>query len=246
MISLNEKLVKETATLNFKQKKNKKAKANEKTKVHPDVTINIGLKRFVNGEIKTVWGKRLPISICRNATYAQILQKGVEKWKVFDRNFNSEEKYVLLYDDGSCAQFMPGSFKFFFELEKYKTELGKEFKKITLYLCTSSDLESSQDSENVCDDTTDQDFSEEDISSLVHGDRHIPIDEAEQIESDMKLAQVIQCEWDNDNITETDPKLTEDIYKALVAKVNEEKEFLIATRRKAGPHQETLPLAASD
>ena len=121
----------------------------------------------------------------------------------------------------------------FFELEKYKTELGKEFKRITLYLCTSNDLESSQESENVCDDTTDQDFCEEEISSHVHGDRHIPIDEADQIESDMKLAQVIQCEWDGYNITETDPKSTEDIFKGLVAKVNDEKEFLIATRRKA-------------
>ena len=230
---IKEKASKRNCNTEFQTKKTKKAKANEKTKVQPDVTINIGLKRFVNGEIKTVWGKRLPISVCRNATYAHILQKGVEKWKMFDRNFNSEEKYVLLYEDGSCAQFMPGSFKYFFELEKYKTELGKEFKRITLYLCTSNDLESSQESENVCDDTTDQDFCEEEISSHVHGDRHIPIDEAEQIESDMKLAQLIQCEWDGDNITETDPKSTEDIFKGLVAKVNDEKEFLIATRRKA-------------
>mgnify|MGYP002803637305 CR=1 FL=1 len=88
---------------------------------------------------------------------------------MFDRNFNSEEKYVLLYEDWSCAQFMPGSFKYFFEHEKYRTELRKEFKQISLYLCTSSYLESSQESEHVCDDTTDQDFSEEEISSLVHG-----------------------------------------------------------------------------
>lgn len=130
---------------------------------------------------------------------------------------------------------MPGSFKDFFELEKYKTDLGKEYKKITLYLCISSDLELSDglQSENVCDDTQDQDFHEEEIPCFADGDRHIPIDEAEQIESDMKLAQVIQDEWDGDNITESDPKSTEDIYKVLVKKVDDEKEFLITTRRKA-------------
>ena len=104
---------------------------------------------------------------------------------------------------------MPGSFKDFFELEKYRNELGKDYKKITLYLCVSSDLELSEGlrSENVYDDTQEQDFHEDEIPSLVDGNRHIPIDEAEQIESDMKLAQVIQDEWDGDNITESDPNL---------------------------------------
>ena len=78
---------------------------------------------------------------------------------------------------------MPGSFKHFFELEKYKAELGKEFKKITLYLCVSSDLELSEGlrSENVSDDTSNQDFYEEETADLVGGDGRITIDETEQI-----------------------------------------------------------------
>ena len=79
----------------------------------PDVTINIGQKKIANGEMKTIWGKRLS----RNAPYAQILQKGIEK-------------YSLVYQDGSCAQFIPRPYKDFFD---HKTELGKDFKKITLY-----------------------------------------------------------------------------------------------------------------
>ncbi|CAB4003148.1 Hypothetical predicted protein [Paramuricea clavata] len=117
---IKEKTSKRNCSAEFQTKKNKKAK----TVIHPDVTINIGQKKFVNGEIKTVWGKRLPISISRKGTYAQILQKGVEKWTAFDRNFNGTEHYVLLYQDGSCAQFIPGTFKNFFDLENYKTELG--------------------------------------------------------------------------------------------------------------------------
>ena len=149
---IKDKTCKRNCSSEFQTKKNKKAK----TITHPDVTINIGQKKFVNGEIKTVWGKRLPISVSRKRTYAQILEKGVEKWTAFDHNFNGAENYVLLYQDGSCAQFMPGTFKNFFDLENYKTELGKEFKKITLYLCTSSDLELSEELQNKtdCDEST--------------------------------------------------------------------------------------------
>ena len=205
---------KRSCSSEFQTKKNKK----EKTIVHPDVTINIGQKKFVNGEIKTVWGKRLPISVSRNATYAQVLQKGVEKWTAFDRNFNGDENYDLLYQDGSHAQFMPGSSKDFFDLEKYKTELGKEFKKITLYLCIRSDVEISEEqrSKIVRDDSSNQDCCEE------------------QIESDFIIAQKMQEEWtDVNDLDEINLVSTKDVYQALATKVDDDKEFLVATRRKA-------------
>ena len=65
--------------------------------------------------------------------------KAVNKWQAFDRNFSNEEEHVLLYDDGRHAQFMPRGHKNFFSLLDYKNELGKDFKRITLYLCTLSD-----------------------------------------------------------------------------------------------------------
>ena len=58
----------------------------------------------------------------------------------FDRTFDANENYDLLYDDGSCALFMPGT-KDFFELEKYSFELGRDYKQITFYLCTQSDID---------------------------------------------------------------------------------------------------------
>ena len=73
-----------------------------------EVTINIGLKRFDDEDLKTVRGKRLPIAVPANATYATILEKAEAKWKAFDRRFETTKEYVLVYEDGTHALFMPG------------------------------------------------------------------------------------------------------------------------------------------
>ena len=75
-----------------------------------EVTINIGLKRFDEEVLKTIRGKRLPIAVPANATYATILEKAVAKWKAFDRRFETSKEYVVLYEDGTHALFMPGRF----------------------------------------------------------------------------------------------------------------------------------------
>ena len=55
-----------------------------------EVTINIGLKRFDDEDLKTVCGKHLPIAaVPANATYATILEKSVAKWKAFDKRFET-------------------------------------------------------------------------------------------------------------------------------------------------------------
>ena len=88
----------------FEAKKNRKS--NEEAK--ESVTINIGIKRMDNDDLKTIRGKRLPITVSKTATYANIREKGIEKWKAFDRKFDSSADYVVLYEDGTRAQFMPG------------------------------------------------------------------------------------------------------------------------------------------
>ena len=40
-----------------------------------------------------------------------------------------------MLEDGSSAQFTPGGCKDFFNLDEYRKEIGKDFKRITLYLC---------------------------------------------------------------------------------------------------------------
>jgi len=55
----------------------------KKVKVSELVTINIGLKKLVDDDLKSVWGKRLPISVPKSANYKLILEKGIAKYKAF-------------------------------------------------------------------------------------------------------------------------------------------------------------------
>ena len=52
---------------------------------------------------------------------------------------------MLLYEDGTRAQFLPGEGKEFFSLSKYKEALGKDYRRIVLYLCTERDYEYNND-----------------------------------------------------------------------------------------------------
>ena len=74
-----------------------------------EVTINIGLKRFDEEDLKTIRGKRLPVRVPQNASYGTVLEKAVSKWGAFDRRFDADKEYVLLYKDGTQAVFMPGT-----------------------------------------------------------------------------------------------------------------------------------------
>ena len=109
--------------------------SSKKSKSNPneEVTVFIGIKRLKDGSLKTVKGKRLPIRVPKSATCKLILQKAIEKMTAFDRSFDADEQYDLLFEDGSTALFMPGT-KDFFELEKYRFELGRDYKRITFYL----------------------------------------------------------------------------------------------------------------
>ena len=116
-------------------------KQNKKAKVSPTdpVTINAGIKHLSGNTLKTMWSKKLPLQVPRNANYKLILDKAVNKLKAhFSRQIDfwkDTTSFVLCYEDGSQAQFLPGTSNFF-ELTKYKEELGKDFKRITLFVCT--------------------------------------------------------------------------------------------------------------
>jgi hypothetical protein len=66
------------------------------------------------------------------------------QFKAFYTNCYIEgEEYVLLYESGCQAQFMPGT-TYFFCLKKYHEETGTNYKRIVLYLCTQGDLQASE------------------------------------------------------------------------------------------------------
>ena len=118
----------------------KKAKPSEK-----DVTIRIGMFQFdpEKNILKPQWGKNLSLLVGPNSTYSVIHSKAIEKRKAHDRHFkkmSQDEEYELLYPDGSHALFLPGQCKTFFDLQVYKEDLGVPFSRVTLYLCSKSDI----------------------------------------------------------------------------------------------------------
>ena len=90
------------------------------------MTIFIGMKQLVAEDLKTVTGKKLPICVPKTASYAIILEKAKEKYKAIDRKFEYKDSYMLLYEDGSAAQFMPG------KLESDEGFMQKRFSKILI------------------------------------------------------------------------------------------------------------------
>ena len=137
-MNLSSFIKEKTSKSNFPAKKKKKVEVS-------DVVIQIGIKRIVDGILKTKWGKRLPVSVPKNATYNDITDRALKKWSAFDRNFDSTEPYVIVFDDGRIAVNLPGSVERF-QLHLYKEALGKDYKRITLYLCSEADIKIANES----------------------------------------------------------------------------------------------------
>ena len=124
-------------------KKNKKAKGVKGKDLNHEVVIFIGLMEWSEEEsnLKPKRGKRLALKVPRDAPYKVLCEKAVDKWKTYNSNLYEEgEGYVLLLEDGKEALFLPGPAKEFFSLQRYQEEVGKDFKRITLYLCTAKEF----------------------------------------------------------------------------------------------------------
>ena len=128
-------------------KKNKSAKGKRDDKKgandEMEVIIFIGLVEWneSNECLKRKHGKRMAL----NDPPAVLLQKALDKWKAYFSNcYDNQEDYVLFLEDYKEAMFLPGSTKEFFTLDRYREELGKDFKRITLFLCTLSDFRMSE------------------------------------------------------------------------------------------------------
>ena len=88
--------------------------------------------------LKAKWGKK----ITPGASYIEILEMGLAKWKAFHKDYAREGlEYKLLFKDGKEARFLPGQSKEFFTLARYKEELGRDYLQISLFFCTEEDFE---------------------------------------------------------------------------------------------------------
>ena len=125
-------------------KKGKGKKATETPENHnSEVIIYIGLVEWSPKDdcLKKKHAKRLALRANKKDPPATLLQKALTKWKAYKSDcYCEDEEYILLLEDFQEAVFLPGTHKEFFTLERYQQELGKDFKRITLYICTKSDF----------------------------------------------------------------------------------------------------------
>ena len=123
-----------------------KTKCSKKTKKE-EVTISVGLLEWkeTDMKLKPVRGKRIALRVSNKAPYTVISSKAIEKWKAYQSQLyvEEEEEYMLVFEDGKEAQFLPGTVEFF-NLLRYHEEIGKDYKRIVLYLCTTTDIRVSE------------------------------------------------------------------------------------------------------
>ena len=137
-----------------------------------------------------------------------------------------------------------GDTKAFFSLKQYKTEVGKDFKRLVFYLCDTDQFSAFEKHVQEPADTT-----EDDCSSF-----ESEIISTEQIELDENIARTVQAEWNSCNsgqslqedVLKLESQATElvdgdhtrisnyrDVVEELASKVKHDEQFFIATRRKA-------------
>ena len=107
-----------------------------------DVVISIGLMEWHDRDIKlkSKRGRRIALRVTPSESYSSILIKAVTKWQEFHQDlYKEDEHYILVYESGQEAFYLPGSALEQFSLQRYREEIGKDYKRVVLYLCTISD-----------------------------------------------------------------------------------------------------------
>ena len=113
---------------------------------------------------------------------------------------------MLVFENGKQAQFLPGTVEFF-NLERYHEEIGKDYKRIVLYLCTTTDIKSA--------DKSQQEGNSSESEMSVDGFQPRPGKKAKtEIDGDEELAKSLQLEFDQEaghfDVTIDDSKSTPD------------------------------------
>ncbi|XP_057310219.1 uncharacterized protein LOC130648194 [Hydractinia symbiolongicarpus] len=117
-------------------------KRKEKHVKEEDVTICIGLMEWRESEckLKIKRGKRISCKVSNMDTRMGVLIKAENKWRQYHPDFyDTEEEYCLLYESGEKVTTIPGCEEDFI-LHRYREEVGKDYKRIVLYLCKENDF----------------------------------------------------------------------------------------------------------
>ena len=133
---------KQSSRSSFISKNGKKRKA-----TNEEVKIQVGILHGVDGILRKIKGRTLPVTTNVTVDASEILQIAIDKHAKHFRQFNTACKYVLLYPDYTIVNTLPGSLKGF-TLEAYKEDLGRTYAKIYLWLCKQEDYETLRDVES--------------------------------------------------------------------------------------------------
>ena len=117
----------------------KSVKKVKKENSENEVTIQIGLIRLKDGQLKAIRGSSLPLKVFPSIGAEELLRKGAEKMVKFnsDLSLYGASSFTLLYPDRTEVKCLPGGTEPF-TLQRYKEELGKAYGRITLYLCKTT------------------------------------------------------------------------------------------------------------
>ena len=119
--------------------KGKQAKVETNDKTPSEVTINIGLRKFRDDDLKFVRGNSLPLKVRPGIGAEELLQKAAEKIVKFNRELTGGALgFTLLYPDRTKVVTLPGSSEPF-TLENYKKEIGKIYSRLTFHVCKTAD-----------------------------------------------------------------------------------------------------------
>ena len=158
----------------YKSSKGKQWKSRVTTKSKKDkneeVVIQVGLIEWNYRErrLKPKRGKRMTLRVFLKDTYATIRKKAIEKWKNYHRDLYDEDKeYLLTYEDGNEARFLPGTHSFFY-LKSYREEIGKDYRRIIFFLCTQEDQTTAEKSKTFDYAEASSDTSEENMGLESH------------------------------------------------------------------------------
>jgi len=182
-------------------KRPKNGGSGDKEEENKDVIIQLGLMEWSEKNIglKPKYGKRVALRVSKSAPYHTLLEKANERWKDYYPNFYSEEEqYVLLLDNCKEALFLPGSSKEFFSLKRYQEELGKDFKRIVLYLCTESHLKLNENSglepEFVDSESNEGTSEESEVEEEEKRNKRHKVSDKEMIEEIEKVEEFLQTD----------------------------------------------------
>lgn len=138
---------KEASRSSFFTKKNPKKRKG----INEEVKIQVGLLHMVDGRLRKMKGRTLPVTVSPNVDASSLLEAAVEKHGKHFQQFKVSHKYALLYPDYTLVSNLPGNFQEF-SLVKYKEDLGKSYAKVYFWLCKYTDFEAVQ-ADSDCEET---------------------------------------------------------------------------------------------